>query len=161
MLGDNCFMFSKIYKFIFRNNYSISEKKSQKNRVNLEYYTGAINLGDFLSPIVCEYMLSEHSLSLLNTTKKRKPLHLTAIGSILGARGDFDMTVWGSGIRCFASVMYLSRRKFYQKLDIRAVRGPVTQAALEQCGISCPKVYGDPAVLMPMIYSPQKSERNS
>jgi pyruvyltransferase len=104
-------------------------------------------------------MLAKHSLSFETEIPRRKPTHLTAIGSILGGRGDFDTTVWGSGLRCFSSVMYISRRKFYQKLDIRVVRGPVTQAAFSQCGINCPEVYGDPAVLMPIIYTPIKKQR--
>lgn len=152
-------LFSKVFKFFFRNNYSRSGDKLQKGRVYLEYYNDAINLGDVLSPVVCEYMLSKQSLSLLSSAYSKKPIHFTAIGSILGGNGNFDLTVWGSGIRTFFSVMNLSRKKYYQKMDIRIVRGPVTQAALEQIGIPCPRVYGDPAVLMPMIYSPEARPR--
>lgn len=152
-------MLSDKFKSLFRNSYSRNGEKLQKNKVNLEYYKDVKNLGDLLSPIVCDYMLSQKGLTFLSEAKKRKPTHLTAIGSILGGRGNFDMTVWGSGMKCFYSVNNLWRRKFYQKLDIRAVRGPVTREALVQCGISCPKVYGDPAILMPKIYSPETSTR--
>ena len=41
-----------------------------------------------------------------------------------------------------------------RKLDIRSVRGPVTRAGLIANGYTCPDIYGDPAILMPLIYSP-------
>ena len=153
-------MISRIYKFLFRNNYSRNGEKLQPGRVNLEYFKDSVNLGDCLSPVVCEYMLAKRSLSFASPTCDGKIAHLNAIGSILGGRGDYDATVWGSGVRCFSSIRGLCRKKLYQELDIRAVRGPITRAALEQCGIPCPSVYGDPAILMPLIYSPNVSRRH-
>lgn len=143
-----------LHKLILRNHYSRTGKKVPKGYVNLEYYTDALNLGDYLSFVVCEYMLSKRLLSFSSKSKNRKTMHLMAIGSILGGRGDFNATVWGSGIRNFSSIYGLGRKKFYQKLDIRAVRGPLTRYALIQGGFKCPDVFGDPAILMPLIYKP-------
>ena len=47
------------------------------------------------------------------------------------------------------------------KLDIRAVRGPYTKQYLDKMGFNCPKIYGDPAVLMPIIYSCNAKKRYS
>ncbi len=152
-------MISKVFKFIFRNHYSRNGEKLPKNKVHLEYYKDATNLGDLLSPVIYKYMLEQRSLTADSPAVGKKPTHITALGSLLGGRGDFDMTVWGSGLMRFSAVKYICRRKVYQKLDVRAVRGPVTGAALEDCGIACPKVYGDPAILMPLIYSPTPKER--
>ena len=137
-------------KLVLRNRYTREGAIAAKDRVNLERFRDKVNLGDYLSEVVCEYMLSEKSLDFSDPTVGTK--HLMAIGSILGGRGDFDAVVWGSGIMSFSAVCVLYRRKLYQKLDIRAVRGPLTGAALQQIGIPCPAVYGDPAVLMPRIY---------
>lgn len=149
-----------LYRLLFRNNYSREGKKLQKGKVNLESYKDDLNLGDYLSLVICEYMLSLHSLTFSAASSDKKRIHhLMAVGSILGGRGDFDATVWGSGIRNFSSLKALGRKKLYQKLDIRAVRGPITSDALKQYGFSCPNVYGDPAILMPMIYQPKRVER--
>lgn len=57
--------------------------------------------------------------------------------------------------RSEAFLQKVSRRK----LDIRAVRGPLTKKQLEKYGHKCPAVYGDPAILMPMIYNPSKEKK--
>lgn len=72
----------------------------------------------------------------------------------------FDATVWGSGIKSFDQISTLGKRRFIQKMDIRSVRGPLTKAALIGCGYNCPEVYGDPAVLMPLIYKPNIEKTN-
>ena len=46
-----------------------------------------------------------------------------------------------------------------RRLDIRAVRGPLTKKVLEDYGHQCPEVFGDPAVLMPLIYNPIKRKK--
>ena len=151
---------SKAIKLLFRNRYTREGMKANKDIVNLEWYKDDVNLGDYLSTVIYKYMLSRHSIDESAKSSGKKTKHLMAVGSILGGSGDFDATVWGSGIRNFSSVRGLCRKKIYQKLDVRAVRGPFTRDALLQCGIKCPKVYGDPAVLMPLIYKPEVKEKS-
>lgn len=47
-----------------------------------------------------------------------------------------------------------------KKLDVRAIRGPLTRNALLELGYDCPEIYGDPAILMPMIYKPRVFEKS-
>lgn len=111
------------------------------------------NLGDYLSTVIVEWLCKIYGVDqnkMLPTTK-----HLYAVGSILN-KGYQNATIWGSGfaykLRGIRAVLHYFP---YRKLDIRCVRGPLTRQMLKELGHSCPEVYGDPVVLMPMIYSPK------
>ena len=147
--------FKLLKLLLFRNQYSRSGKKARKNEVNLEYYDSETNLGDLLSPVICQWMLEKNAIAV--GKKVRNTKHLMAVGSILGDGGFFDATVWGSGIKSFDQIATLGKRRVVRKLDIRAVRGPLTRDALRGSGYACPEVYGDPAILMPLIYKPRQS----
>lgn len=67
-----------------------------------------------------------------------------------------DAVVWGTGCtkEPEKNINNIIHQKYMRKLDVRAVRGPKTKGALDKLGIKCPEVYGDPAMLMPLIYQP-------
>lgn len=123
--------------------------KAKNNRVNLDYWNESHNLGDTLSPIIVNYLLKKKGIPF--DKHVNRTVHLYAVGSVLTA-GIQDATVWGSGILNSTITYRLENRK----LDIRAVRGPFTKAILEDYGYDVPNVFGDPAILMPEIYKPQK-----
>ncbi|KWW25821.1 MAG: exopolysaccharide biosynthesis pyruvyl transferase ExoV [bacterium F082] len=149
--------------WLHRNDYILCNKTmpTSKNVVNLHWWDSSTeetwgdfkyNLGDNLSTIIVSYMLQRRGLSL--ETKVRNTAHLYAVGSIL-QYGYQNATVWGSGI---LRNLYRRERLFQtyplRRLDIRAVRGPLTKDYLVKLGHKCPEVYGDPAILMPLIYQP-------
>ena len=111
-----------------------------------------------MAPVIVDWMLAKKNLS--RETPISKTRHLMSIGSLLGGSGLFDAAVWGTGVRSYDGICSIGKRKRIQKLDIRAVRGPITWQILNTFGYSCPKVYGDPAVLMPLVYSPDESHRH-
>ncbi len=120
------------------------------------------NLGDYLGGVIINELLSRKGIDINKDIPEKK--HLFAVGSnILGSKekGNYqDATIWGSGCLMNPS----KRARFFQKLsqrhlDIRAVRGPLTREVLLELGHDCPERYGDPAILMPIIYSPEVEKK--
>lgn len=148
----------KIKSVLLRNKYDINEMKIKKNHVNLEYWKKKVNIGDGLAPVIIKWMLNRKKIDTDKETKKTT--HLFTIGSIL-TEGIVPKNgvVWGSGIHCLSGIKKLGRYSDLCKLDIRAVRGPVTAQILKTCNYHVPSNYGDPGVLMPLIYQP-KVEKN-
>ena len=133
------------------------------NKYGYDLFQGEpFNLGDCLGKVVCKYLCEKKGINMDAEVSKTK--HLFTVGSnIFGSKmkGNYqDATIWGSGVlrqptKRISFFQHLSRRK----LDVRAVRGPLTKMVLEQFGHSCPEVYGDPAILMPLIYQPTKEKK--
>lgn len=121
--------------------------------VKNEYYSKDVNFGDCLSPIIFNWILNEFNIQNIN----KNEIQLLTLGSILAAN-DFreSNVVWGTGIHYIEDISKLVEDKKSRVLDIRAVRGPLTRQALQAAGYICPNIYGDPAILMPLIYSTEK-----
>ena len=125
-----------------------STQKALPNRVNINYWNGAKNLGDAISPVIVNFAAKYHGIDVNKPVSKTK--HLYAVGSVITA-GCQDCTVWGSGLLNAKILSRLHNRT----LDIRSVRGPITKMVLNEYGYQVPAVYGDPAILMPLIYNPE------
>lgn len=132
---------------------------AEKNKVNLNAWINPNskkqNVGDWLSEVIVENVAAYYDIPLEKPVSRTK--HLYALGSIL--LGYQDATVWGSGFLNDATTsrwffLYKLLHRYYHSTDVRAVRGPETRRILQKIGISCPEVYGDPAILMPMFYQP-------
>lgn len=142
-------LIKRIRMRIIRNRISLNAERVSNKRVYLEWWSRKQNVGDSLAPIIYQWMLERKGID--PTRKTKKATHLMAVGSILGM-GCFDAVVWGSGIHCESTARNVVTQSVYRKYDIRSVRGPITRMLLTTAGYSCPERYGDPAVLMPMIY---------
>ena len=131
MLGEKVKKILIIFLFHFRNRFILFKvfNKAKKNIVNLDYWSEAPNLGDSISPVIVEYMLSLKNIKKDKKISKTK--HLCAVGSVLTA-GILDCTVWGSGI-LNTNISYRVKNR---RLDIRSVRGPLTRIILEEYGLS-------------------------
>lgn len=115
---------------------------------------GNINFGDFLSRIIVELMLARKGYTLGDETAE--PRQMLAIGSVMHFARD-GAVVWGSGVN---GKIPEQAHKFAD-LDVRAVRGPLTRGFLTARGIAVPEVYGDPALLLPLLapdrFEPEQS----
>ena len=108
------------------------------------------NFGDILGPIfvkkICKTLKSKYRVLEVNENVDGKCLF--TIGSVMKFAKTNDL-IWGSGINGKG----LEREQFkFDSLDIRMIRGPKSREYLENIGIRCPAIYGDPGLLFPIFY---------
>lgn len=139
-----------------RNKYNIAGDIVGKKQISLEYWNKKINLGDALALIIYKWILTQHNIKNINS--KDEITHLMTVGSIL-SMGNFDSTVWGSGILSLSALNEIYIKSKYRKFDIRAVRGPITKTILTNAGYHVPDIFGDPGILMSLIYKPDILEQ--
>ena len=170
LAGVAYYMYKEMPLIIRRNkiNACYLDIPAKKNRVNVFQYNperhlgfkgNPYNLGDSLGEVIIRFLLERKGIDIDTPVSKTK--HLNCVGSnIFGSYQD--ATIWGSG----ALPHYPTKRQFFcqktsrRKLDIRAVRGPLTREVMLKLGYKCPEVYGDPAILMPMIYNPNIEKKH-
>lgn len=104
---------------------------------------GFSNFGDLLGPVIVRRMHSRLGLRGARPGTQR----LLAVGSIMRLAQDGDV-VWGAGIngKSVATAQFAN-------VDVRAVRGPMTARVLREFGNDVPEVYGDPALLIPELWT--------
>lgn len=100
------------------------------------------NFGDMLGPAIAAKLVESCS----PVTQKMNHA-LLSVGSILHFASDGDV-VWGTG-RNGKIAEHWHR---FSRLDVRAVRGPLTAEFLAQRGVPVPEVYGDPGLLIPDLF---------
>ena len=104
-------------------------------------YNWGDDVNSVLVNIISSKVVIPYQCSLLKRT------HYLCIGSIIQWYSDENAVIWGSGL--LYPVKSLKTPK-----QVLAVRGPLTRECLIKCGITCPPVYGDPALLFPRYYNP-------
>jgi pyruvyltransferase len=116
------------------------------------YYWNAYgnNFGDAMGPDIVGRILNKKVAKLDGRkllTERKFEHNLFALGSIFHRVSDGDV-VWGTGVNPKYPI-----KKNLENLDIRAVRGPLTQEFIKQkIGIDCPNAFGDPGLLLPMLF---------
>ncbi|WP_254622645.1 polysaccharide pyruvyl transferase family protein [Rhodococcus sp. W8901] len=102
------------------------------------------NFGDLLGPLIVEELLVRQGIDPAGTSIRHR---LLSVGSILRLANDGDV-VWGSGVNGKS----LDLEYQFSDLDVRSVRGPRTAEFLRSRGISVPEVYGDPGLLVGVLW---------
>lgn len=109
------------------------------------------NFGDILSKYLVERISGKPVIWRKPSEARWNPFRkktFTVIGSIL-KHVTKDCIVWGSGI--------ISSKDEVKEAQFLAVRGPETYAHLTSKGYKVNQVFGDPAILLPLHYEPNKS----
>lgn len=94
--------------------------------------------------------LTGRPVVMYHNFKLAKWLHLKnylCIGTLLDAvnYANVQTIVWGSGVSG-------QERSFVPPKNILAVRGPKTKEFCDRYEVKCPEVYGDSALLLPLVY---------
>lgn len=106
------------------------------------------NFGDKITP----YILNKLNIPFQFAPRQLEEEHYIMCGSILTACNEHSI-IWGAGI---AQPFDLIKPK-----KILAVRGKKTRDFLLSKEIDCPEIYGDPAMLLPLLYNPTKEKKRT
>ena len=111
-------------------------------RISRRFDQPARNFGDLLAPQIVSLMLQRAGLPPSTPPHRR----LLTVGSIMHYARTGDV-VWGTG----RNGKMVEAAHTFEALDVRAVRGPRTREWLLARGVRCPEVFGDPALLLPLL----------
>lgn len=113
------------------------------------YYFYSHSFGDAMLPELLRRMVYKPIRAINGYREERVAgVHLLAVGSIFHHAMSGD-AIWGTGI----NPVRQKRLPPGFKVDIRAVRGPLTRAfVVDELGLDCPEIYGDPAQLLPKYF---------
>lgn len=140
---------------------SVLSGKSSRRTPDMLVCYSRNNFGDQLSSVIAHAVIAPDlpvwNMATENRQSQPAGNAVVGLGSILHFATAGDI-IWGTGVvpkrfpppalRWWSQL----RRVVAPSWDIRAVRGPLTRKFLiEQLGVGCPEVYGDPALLLPEI----------
>ncbi|PRD48209.1 polysaccharide pyruvyl transferase family protein [Sphingobacterium haloxyli] len=109
------------------------------------------NFGDALNMTLVKYLSRRDTFPsrFLKQTAYKEDTSYAVIGSICQWSRP-QTIIWGAG---FISDAFKTK-DFVKPSQVLAVRGPLSRAIYQANGIDCPACYGDPALLLPLIYNP-------
>ena len=143
----------KIYYYFIKGNFStVAKFKFNKHKyIFVDGFPHTKNFGDALNTPLVEILSGKEVLPSKNISRIIFNIfrfqNYAVIGSILQWIKK-NSEVWGSGF-------ITENEKVIVPSKIHAVRGPKTREIYLKNKIECPEVFGDPALLFPLIYNPQ------
>lgn len=152
--------FSKKYIFdtIGRNFESIKIFRPKTIVINgwLKYRGGYVykrNFGDELNIYLLKSLLPDrHFVNYIDTCNwaSKNATNYLVIGSLIEEFTTPMSEIWGAG-----AIEGGKHPLKHKPKKVFAVRGELTRQYLLDNGVDCPPIYGDPALLMPLIYRPE------
>jgi pyruvyltransferase len=115
------------------------------------YWCESTNFGDALTPWLIQKITGELPTYTHWATPSIEPVYMI-MGSMLDELHP-NAVVWGCGMAWRKDIVR-------QPKEIRAVRGPISVMRARECGVVCPDVYGDPALLLPKFYTPKITKQH-
>ena len=108
-----------------------------------------LNFGDWIGPFLYRELRGHGPVFTDQLTRGSSGVFFSC-GSILHKISEPNRAiVWGSGA-------IEEETRFEAPREIRSVRGPLSRQLCLDQGFDCPSVYGDPGLLLPEFYSPER-----
>lgn len=111
------------------------------------------NWGDELNIYVIHALTGKRILCRDNVYFNRR-LNYCVIGSIADTVTNKESIIWGAGALWGGEHILKEMPR-----QILAVRGKLTRNYFMSNGVECPEIYGDPALLLPLIYTPSNERK--
>lgn len=110
------------------------------------------NFGDALNISLVQYLSGRQVFPsrFLESTPQKEAASYAVIGSVCQWSRP-QSVIWGGG---FINLEF-QHTKFVKPDKVLAVRGPLSRSIYQVNNVDCPDCYGDPALLMPLIYDPK------
>lgn len=133
--------------------YSLNAVINNKNAVFIAYNDDTDNWGDALNKYLVEKISGKTAYSTISTFKLPQKKAYSVIGSILSFHNLNNIEVWGTGV--ISDNVTIEGKP----IKVHALRGPLTAGYLKSKGIESPDIYGDPAILLPLFYTPKVEKK--
>ena len=147
--------FNIYFKYVTGNLITISKYLFSNDYILVDGFPHTKNFGDALNTPLIEYLSGKEVLPSKNISRFLFNIcsfqNYAVIGSILQWIKS-NSEVWGAGF-------ITEKEKVIVPAKIYSVRGPKTREIFLANNIECPEIYGDPALLFPLIYNPQVQKK--
>ena len=133
----------------------LKKLKSLKNPIFIDGHPDSENFGDGLNVFLSEFLSGKNVFpsKFIKDTSYQNEISYSVIGSICQWSREHSV-VWGSGFIQASCI----EGNFVKPEKVEAVRGPLSRNIYLANGIDCPEIYGDPALLLPLIYNVETGE---
>lgn len=138
-------------KLYFENNSVLIDLNNIEGLIPVFYWDTKPNFGDFIGPYLTSKIVGKPVLNI----RGLRHSGIMAVGSIIHMIDRNNMVIWGSGLIDRPTEAQIENIKKYSP-EILSIRGHETAKCLSEAGINIPdkSVYGDPALILPLIYKP-------
>lgn len=121
----------------------------KSNEIAIDYWRdNKNNFGDCLNSYIVEKLSGKKIVM-----PKEDMTNYSCVGSILQKKFHHSIEIWGSG------AMYKDRKVCNNITKIHAIRGKLSRDIVLHQGIDCPEIYGDPGILLPLLYQPKTKDK--
>jgi len=111
-------------------------------------WTLSTNVGDNLTPYIIRKLTDRDPVYAMGGANYQ---HYIFSGSMLN-HANAHSIVWGAGLASMTDGVH-------PEAKILAVRGPISRMRAYACDAKCPRIYGDPAMILPELYEPKREKK--